>query len=165
MYVIKSYSLSKYLGIPYTEAKEYIDTYFEQYPGVAHWMESIVQQAKEFGFVTTYFGRRRYIPGIYEKNRSLYELAKRIAINTVAQGTAAELMKLGMINVNKALQEKGLDAAILLQIHDELLLSVPQTQLEATQKIVQEVLESVVSWNVPLQVVSRIGDNWDQVSK
>jgi len=165
LYGLTSFGLSKDLEISYKDAEHYIATYLAQYPKVVAWMESVVQFTKEHGYTQTLFGRKRYLPGIYEKNRTLYDLAKRMAINTVAQGTAAEIMKLGMITCVKNLQQAGLQAKILLQIHDELILSVPQDQLETTKAIVQSSLESVVSWEFPLTVQIKTGHSWHDVTK
>lgn len=165
LYGLTPYGLSQDLKIPFTDAKVYIQKYFDQYPGVQQWMEQIVQSTKEHGFVTTHWGRRRSIPGIYEKNKSLYEEARRVAINTVAQGTAAEIMKIGMIRVNKALQKQGVDAKILLQIHDELLLSVAINQQDEVLQVIKAELESVVSWKVPFTVSTKWGRTWAEVSK
>jgi DNA polymerase I len=165
LYGLTPYGLSKDLKIPFKDAKTYIEKYFAQYPEVSAWMDSIIEETKKHGYVTTHWGRRRYIPGIYEENKTLYDLARRIAINTKAQGTAAELMKIGMINLDKALKEHHLDAKILLQIHDELLLSVPKDQKEKTEKVVKETLENIVNWNVPLEVSTRFGRDWQEVTK
>jgi len=165
LYGLTPYGLSKDMNITFSQAKEYIDKYFKQYPGVRAWMEKIVEETKKNGYVTTYWGKRRYIPAIYEKNRSLYEEARRIAINTVAQGTAAEIMKLGMINITKMIAQEKLDAYIVLQIHDELLLSVAQGQADKAQALITDILEHVVDWPVALEVKTRQGVNWAQVSK
>lgn len=165
LYGLTPYGLSKDLNIPFKDAKLYIEKYFQQYPKVSEWMESIVESAKEKGYVTTHWGRRRYIPAIYEKNKTLYEEARRIAINTVAQGTAAEIMKQGMIALDKALKQNKLDACLLLQIHDELIISVHKDASKQAQIIAQKILESVVEWNVPLEVVTCLGADWAAVSK
>jgi len=165
LYGMTPYGLSKDLGIKVSEAKNYIDTYFAQYPKVSQWMESVIEETKKNGYVTTLWGRRRYIPGIYEKNKTLYELAKRVAVNTKAQGTAAEIMKKGMIDLDLAFKKKKLNAQMLLQIHDELLITVPKKQKAETQKVVQKVLEGVVDWKVPLEVSLRFGASWKEVTK
>lgn len=165
LYGLTSFGLSKSLEIPYKDAQKYIATYFEQYPGIVTWMDSIVEFTKENGYTQTLFGRKRYVPGIYEKNKTLYELAKRIAINSAVQGTAAEIMKIGMIKLQKNLDTAQLDAKILLQIHDELILSVPESQLEETIKITKESLESVVAWEIPLTVQTKTGKTWHDVTK
>lgn len=165
LYGLTPYGLSKDLGISFAEAKQYIETYFEQYPKVSTWMESVVAFTHEHGYVTTHWGRRRYIPAINETNKNLYEEARRVAINTVAQGTSAEIMKLGMIQLEQALRAQGYGAQILLQIHDELLLSVPKDELAKTEKLVTQVLENVVGWPIPLEVKTRSGIDWQEASK
>lgn len=165
LYGLTPFGLSKDLGIPFKDAKQYITTYFEQYPGVSAWMEGVVEETKKHGYVQTYWGRRRYIPAIYEHNKPLYEEARRVAINTKAQGTAAEIMKLGMINLDKALRARDFDAHMVLQIHDELLISVDDAQKEEVEKLVKKTLESVVDWGVPLKVTTRFGKDWKEVTK
>jgi len=165
LYGMTPYGLAQDLNIPFKDAKLYIERYFAQYPGVSVWMEQVIVDTKHNGYVTTHWGRRRYIPAIYEKNRSLYEEARRVAINTVAQGTAAEIMKMGMIAVRKAFIDKKLGAQMLLQIHDELLISVPEHEVDATSKVVKDTLNHVVSWNVPLEVNICTGKNWKEVTK
>jgi DNA polymerase I len=165
LYGLTPFGLSKDLDIPFKQAQRYIEKYFEQYPGIQNWMERVIQEAKEYGYVTTEWGRRRYVPGIYESNRVLYDVAKRIAINTKAQGTAAEIMKQGMLQLEQAFIENKLDAKMILQIHDELLISVPELQREETEKLVKNILERVVTWNVPLKVTTRFGYSWQEVTK
>ena len=165
LYGLTPFGLAKDLNIPHKDARQYIEKYFAQYPQVSSWMTQVADETKEHGYVTTYWGRRRYLPGIYEKNRMLFNLARRMAINTKAQGTAAELMKKGMINLAQTLKEHNLHAQIILQIHDELLLSVPTEELELTTSLVTQCLENVVNWNVPLIVTVRSGDNWQTVTK
>lgn len=165
LYGMTPYGLSKDLGISFKDAKHYIEKYFAQYPSVSDWMENVVEFTKEYGYTKTFWERRRYVPNIYERNRALYEEARRIAINTVAQGTAAEIMKIGMINLDKAFEEHAIDAHILLQIHDELLISGPKDQVEKTEQLIKEVLESVVDWHVPLVVTTHIGADWKEVTK
>lgn len=165
LYGLTPYGLAKDLNLPYKQAKLYIDMYFEQYPGVSKWMESIVQGALRDGYVSTLYGRRRYIPGIYERNRVLFEEAQRVAINTPVQGTAADIMKLGMLRLDAAFKEQALDAQILLQIHDELLMSVREDQVDTVSALVRSSLEHVVAWRVPLKVTLRTGKNWAEVTK
>jgi DNA polymerase-1 len=165
LYGLTPYGLSKDLNISFNDARNYIEKYFAQYPQVSTWMKNIIERTKEHGYVTTYWGRRRYVPGIYEKNRNLYDLACRIAINTRAQGTAAELMKRGMINLRKTLQQQHPNAKILLQIHDELLISVPAAESSAIMALTKKVLEGVVSWPIPLEVTVRSGTTWQDVTK
>ncbi|HLC07224.1 MAG TPA: DNA polymerase I [Candidatus Babeliales bacterium] len=165
LYGLTPYGLSKDLNISFKDAKKYIDRYFEQYPQVSAWMASVIEYTKEHGYVETFWGRRRYIPTIHEKNRTLYEEACRIAVNTVAQGTAAEIMKLGMLAVRKALLEHYPTSCIVLQIHDELIISAPIADAIAVEMLVKKVLESVVAWNVPLEVSTCNGLDWKEVTK
>jgi DNA polymerase-1 len=165
LYGLTPYGLSKDLGISFKDAKKYIEKYFAQYPGVSLWMEQIVAFAKEHGYVKTVFGRRRYIAAIHEKNKALYEEACRVAINTVAQGTAADIMKKGMLNLEMALRTHELDAQMVLQIHDELIISVAHAQQQQAERVVRDTLETVVQWPIPLRVTTRIGNDWAQVTK
>lgn len=165
LYGLTPFGLSQDLGIPLSQAKEYIERYFAQYPAVATWMDNIIVLTKERGYVTTHWGRRRYVPGINEKNQNLFAAAKRVAINTVAQGTAAEIVKWGMLAVDKILREKDLKAVVILQIHDELLLEVPENELSETRQAVKTALETVVDWKPGLVVQLRHGKNWQEVTK
>ena len=165
LYGLTPFGLSKDLGISYKQAQQYIARYFSQYPGVDRWMRQLIVESRKDGYVTTLAGRRRYAPGIYEKNKAIYEAAERIIINTRAQGTAAEIMKLGMINLIHALEQEQLGSKILLQIHDELLLMVPHNEIEKTEDLVKSVLQNVVTWNVPLIVTTRLGTTWQEVTK
>ena len=149
LYGLTPFGLSKDLNIPYGEAKLYIDTYFEQYAGVAQWMERVVEKTKELGYVQTLFGRRRYINAIHERNKSLYEAARRTAINTQAQGTAAELMKIAMIKLDKRFKQEKLNAQIVLQIHDELVITASEHEKERVRLCMQETMQQAVDWNVP----------------
>ncbi len=164
LYGLTPYGLSKDLDISLKDAKKYIEAYFQHYPKVSTWMDSVVEFAKKHGYVVTMLGRRRVTPGIKERNKHLFDLARRVAINTVAQGTAAEIMKKGMLVVDALLQHKKYEAAIILQIHDELLITVSEEHSEEVQKIVQKVLESVVDWEIPLTVSCSLGKNWQEVS-
>lgn len=165
LYGMTPYGLAQDLRIPFKDAKHYIEKYFAQYQGVSAWMEQVVIDTKHHGYVATHWGRRRYVPAIHEKNRALYEEARRVAINTVSQGTAAEIMKLGMIQLEQALKKEHLSGKILLQIHDELIISVPKDEVTATESLVKNVLENVVKWNVPLEVNIRTGRNWKDITK
>lgn len=163
LYGLTPYGLSKDLAIPLKDAKKYIEEYFRQYPQVKEWMDGVIEKTKKLGYVETLYGRRRPVPGIHERNKHLFEEACRIAVNTVAQGTAAEIMKMGMINVAVALKKLPYDAAILLQIHDELLLTVPSQHVDAVGALVAKELQDVVSWKIPLLVNVAVGKNWKDV--
>ncbi len=165
LYGLTAYGLARDMAVPYADAKKYIELYFAQYPGVQAWMNEVVEFVKKTGYTKTLYGRRRYLPGIYEKNKNLFELARRMAINTPAQGTAAEVTKIGMINFYKALSDQKLDGKILLQIHDELLVTCPDDQVEKTEKLLKKCLVQAVEWEIPLEVSIRSGKNWKSVSK
>jgi len=165
LYGLTPYGLSRELDIPIKDAKYYIEKYFEQYPAVPIWIEKTIKQVKETGYVETEWGRRRYMPGIYERNKVLYEEARRVVINTRVQGTAAEIMKLGMLRLDNVLKEKSLDAKIVLQIHDELIISVHKEHAKVTNRLVKSILEEVVDWNVPFTVNLREGIDWKEITK
>lgn len=165
LYGLTPYGLSRDMQISYSEAKMYIDRYFERYSEVKLWMDTIVASVQKDGYTQTLFHRRRYVPGIYEKNKTLFDLARRIAINTPAQGTASEITKLGMIAFQKALIQHGLQGKILLQIHDELLVSCPDHEVEKIENLLKSCLESVVNFKIPLIVSTKIGKSWREVTR
>jgi DNA polymerase-1 len=166
LYGLTAHGLSKDLDISYAMAKSYIEKFMNQYPGVSRWMEQVIEEVTKSGYVATAWGRRRYLPGIYERNKTLHDLAKRVAINTKAQGTAADIMKIGMINLERTLRHHNLTSKIVLQIHDELLLQVPEAEIERVTNLTKDILQSVaLNWNVPLEVTTRTGANWQEVTK
>lgn len=162
LYGITPYGLSHDLGVSMAQAHDYITRFFSYYAGVRLWMDNTIAFARQYGYVATYGGRRRYIPGISEKNKNLYEAACRIAINTVGQGTAAEIVKRGMIAVhNKLLEVPG--AALIVQVHDEIIVETPVIYSAQVVELVKNSLERVVDWNVPLTVTVRVGNTWQDV--
>lgn len=165
IYGLTAHGLSKDLEISYKVAQNYIDKFMAQYPGVINWMEKTVIEAKEKGYVETLWGKRRYIPGINEKNRTVYLFSQRAAINTPVQGTAADLVKLSMIQLDKILSQSNYTANMVLQIHDELLIETKENEANHVSAIIQDTLENIVNWNVPLKVTTRIGKNWQEVTK
>lgn len=165
LYGLTPYGLSRDMQISYGEAKKYIDRYFEQYGDVKLWMDEVVELVQKHGYTETLFHRRRYVPGIYEKNKNLFEFARRIAINTPAQGTASEITKMGMIAFQAALKDQALQAKILLQIHDELLVACPDNEIEVVRELLKNCLESVVNFKIPLIVSTKIGKSWRDVTK
>lgn len=165
LYGMTPYGLSQDLGIPLNEAKKYIETYFEQYPEVKVWMERTVEQAKELGYVSTLYGRRRYVRGLYEANKALYQEAVRVTVNTPVQGTAADLMKIGMVKLAASYARENIPAQIVLQIHDELLISVKKGFEAQAEETARNVLSGIVDWDIPLEVTTRIGTDWKEVTK
>lgn len=150
VYGISDYGLSQNLGITRKQAQQYIDTYFEKYPGVKQYMEEIVRDAKDKGYVETLYHRRRYLSDINSRNFNLRSFAERTAINTPIQGSAADILKIAMIEMARRLKEEKLQATMLLQVHDELVFEVPESELEQLNQLVKEVMEHAVSLHVPL---------------
>lgn len=160
IYGMSDYGLSQNLGITRKEAGEFIDRYFAIYPGVKQYMDDIVQQAKHEGYVTTLMNRRRYLPEITSRNFNQRSFAERTAMNTPIQGSAADIIKKAMVDLHAALVEKDLEAEMLLQVHDELILQLPEKELETIQEIVPKVMESTVELKVPLKVDMSHGKSW-----
>ena len=160
VYGISDYGLSQNLGITRKEAKIFIDRYLESYEGVKQYMKDIVQQAKQDGYVTTLLHRRRYLPEITSRNFNLRSFAERTAMNTPIQGTAADIIKLAMVELDKQIKENNLSSRLLLQVHDELILEVPENELEETQQLVVKVMEQALELAVPLKVDVSYGETW-----
>ncbi len=162
VYGMSSFRLAKELSISQKMAKTYIDNYFKRYSGVRNFIDTTVAEATETGKTGTLLGRVRFLPDITSSNRNVRQGAERIAVNTVIQGTAADLMKLAMIKVDKALKERKLNAAMLLTVHDEIVLEVPPDEEETVAALVKEVMEGVWELSVPLKVNVDLGDNWSE---
>lgn len=160
VYGISDYGLSQNLGITRKEAQTFIDTYFEKYPGVKKYMEDIVREAKDRGYVETLYHRRRYLPDINSRNFNIRSFAERTAINTPIQGSAADILKIAMIKIDKKLKEEGMEATMLLQVHDELVFEAPKSEIPKLQKLVEETMADAVSLSVPLKADSSFGDTW-----
>ena len=161
IYGISAFGLSERLSIPRREAKELIDGYFASYPGVARYMTEVVEEAKKRGYVTTLLGRRRLLPDINSANAVVRGYAERNAINAPLQGSAADLIKLAMIRLERAIRERGLGSRMILQVHDELNFNVPLSELPEMTALVREVMESVYpDLRVPLEVSIGHGANW-----
>lgn len=160
VYGISDYGLSQNLGITRKAAQQYIDTYFDKYPGVKEYMESIVRDAKDKGYVETLYHRRRYLSDINSRNYNLRSFAERTAINTPIQGSAADILKIAMVQLDQRLREEKLEATMLLQVHDELVFEVPEAELEALDKLVKEVMEHATALSVPLVADSSWGATW-----
>lgn len=152
IYGISDYGLSQNLNIPRKEAKEYIDNYMASYPSIKEYMDSIVEKAKEDGYVETLFKRRRYVPEINSRNFNVRSFGQRVALNTPIQGTAADIIKIAMIETDKNLKKAGLDAKIVLQIHDEIILEADESCKDEAIKILRESMEAAADLKVPLIV-------------
>ena len=159
VYGISDFGLSEQLKIPRKEAKQYIEQYLSKYQGIKQFMEDIVETAKTEGYVETLFHRRRYIPEIKSNNYMVRQFGSRIAMNTPIQGTAADIMKLAMINVYKELQNKNLKSKIILQVHDELLIEAVEEEKEQVENILKQEMENVIKLKVPLKIDIEEGNN------
>lgn len=160
VYGISDYGLSKNLNISRKQAKEFIDNYFEQYPQIREYMDKAVKFAREKGYAETIMHRRRYLPDIHAKNYNVRSFAERTAINSPIQGSAADIIKIAMINMQKKLNDLHLRTKMVVQVHDELIFDVPKDELETIKKIVPEVMQSAVRLDIPLVADSGYGHNW-----
>jgi len=163
IYGISAFGLSENLDIPRAEAQTIIDDYFAKFPAIKQFIESTLQFANSHGYVTTEFGRKRVIPNL-KGPFHLKQFAERTAVNTRIQGTAADIMKLAMLNVQKALENSKLRSKMIIQVHDELVFDGVAGEEEPLQALVKQYMESVVSWSVPLKVDSEFGKNWQDLS-
>jgi len=161
IYGISAFGLARQLGIGNSEAGEYIDSYFEKYPGIRDYMERTKEMARTQGYVETLFGRKCHIKSINEKNPNIRGLGERAAINAPIQGGAADIIKRAMIHLPDALAAKKLKAVMLLQVHDELIFEVPKKELKETTGVVKKIMEGAAHLDVPLVVDTGSGDNWD----
>ncbi len=160
MYGMGEHSLSEDLDISYGEARAYIESYLQSYPDIRRYLDEIVVKAYEDGYVTTKLGRRRHIPELAESNKMRKKFGERVAMNSPIQGTAADIIKIAMIRVHKRLSESGLDAHMILQVHDELIIESSRADAEAALRLLCEEMEGAVSLSVPLDVEASIGENW-----
>ena len=160
MYGISSFGLAERLRCPRAEAKQIIDDYFASFPSIRGFIDATIAQARERGYVETLFGRRRYIADINAGNATVRALAERNAVNAPIQGTAADIIKLAMIAADRSLREGGYRARMVLQIHDELLLEVPQEEVAPVRELLVRAMENVISLSVPLTVECKDGNTW-----
>ena len=160
MYGISSFGLAQRLGISRTEAKKLIDDYFAAFPAIRSFIDDTIASARENGYVETLFGRRRYLPDISSRNATVRALAERTAVNAPIQGTAADIIKMAMINVDRKMREAGLKSRMVLQIHDELLFDTVHDEIDTLMSIVKEQMEHVTELSVPLTVECNYGKNW-----
>ncbi|HDK26952.1 MAG TPA: DNA polymerase I [Candidatus Atribacteria bacterium] len=164
IYGMSSYGLARNLGIGREEAEKYIHNYFQRYQGVRRYIEREKEDARKRGYVVTLLNRRRYLDGINSPDRSIREFNERIAINTPIQGSAADLIKLAMIKINRLLKNKGLKTKLLLQIHDELIFEVYKTEVEEVKYFVKDIMEHSFEFSVPLKVNLKTGNSWAELN-
>ena len=162
MYGMSAFGLAKQLGISRGEAQEYVDLYFDRYPGVKQYMDDIRARASEKGYVETVFGRRLYLPEINARNAQRRQYAERSAINAPMQGTAADIIKRAMIRVYAWLEEKKPAARMIMQVHDELVFEVAEAEVDAVTDDVIELMNGAAELSVPLKVEVGTGSNWDE---
>ena len=160
VYGISDFGLAEQLGISRKKAKQYIDEYLTEYEGIKEFMENIIEKAKEKGYVETLFHRRRYVPELSSKNYMVRQFGNRVAMNTPIQGTAADIMKIAMINVNKELKKRGLEAKIILQVHDEMMIEAPENEKEEVKDIMKREMESAIQLKIPLVAEISEAKNW-----
>ncbi|MEO2065118.1 MAG: DNA polymerase, partial [Desulfurobacteriaceae bacterium] len=159
IYGMSPHGLSERLGIPLREAEEFIEKYFRNFPKVKEFIDSTLEEAYRKGFVTTLFGRKRPLPELKDRNYHVRSFGERAAVNAVIQGTAADVMKLAMIKLDRELQST--DSFMVLQVHDEIVVETPQEKEEETKRLVREVMEGVVKLSVPLSVSVESGNRWE----
>ncbi len=162
IYGMSAFGLAKQIGVDRKQSQDYIDRYFARYPGVLRYMENTRVQAADKGYVETLFGRRLYLPEIHSKNQAMRKGAERTAINAPMQGTAADIIKRAMIEVDAWLQDSGLDARVVMQVHDELVLEVREDLIDQVSTGLQQRMSAAASLDVPLLVETGVGNNWDE---
>ncbi len=160
LYGMGDFSLADDLKISRAKAKSYIQSYLDSYPGIEKYLTEVVEKAKNDGYVTTMFGRRRYIPELSANNKNIRNFGERVARNSPIQGSSADIIKIAMINVERRLKESGTGARLLLQVHDELLVETPKSKADEVLHILKEEMENAVRLSVPLAVEANIGKNW-----
>jgi DNA polymerase-1 len=162
-YGMSPFGLSRELGIGAREAKQYIDQYFSRYPGVGEYIERVKEQARKDGYVRTILGRRRYIRDINSRNKVLRESAERMAINAPIQGSAADIIKIAMIRIDREFRGGKMGARLVLQVHDELIAEAPEEEASETEAIVRDAMVEAASLSVPLTVSMSRGKNWGEI--
>ncbi len=160
VYGISAYSLSEDLGVSVAEARDYMDAYFAKYDGVRRYMDAVVTQAKERGYVETLYRRRRALPEIKSSNFNMRSFGERVALNMPIQGTAADIMKLAMVHVFRRLRAENMEAKLIMQVHDELIVECPESEAEQVKRLVAEEMERVADLSVPLVAEAHSGRNW-----
>ena len=160
IYGISDYGLSQSLNISRAEAKQFIQKYFERYEDVKEYMEKCVEQAKQDGFVMTMFGRKRFVPELHSRNKTIQKFGERVAMNTPLQGTESDIIKIAMIQIDEKLNKLNLKSKMILQIHDELIFECPKEEIDIVSNILKEIMENIVKLNVPLTINIDVGKSW-----
>ena len=160
VYGISAFSLSKDIGITVKEASQFINNYLDTFTGVKEYMNTIVQFAKDNGYVATLYNRKRILPEINNSNRNIQEMGKRMAMNTPIQGTSADIIKIAMVKVSNRLKAENMQAKLILQVHDELIVEAPLEEAEKAAAILAEEMQNAAQLSVPLKVDVNKGENW-----
>ena len=160
IYGMSAFRLSNELEIPRVRANAFIEGYFATYPKVTEFIEETIKKAHKDSFVDTLYGHRRYLPELDSDNGNIRNGAERMAVNTPIQGTAADLIKIAMIDVDQAIEKSDLDISMLLQVHDELIFEVPKSQAESAKELIKKYMENAVVLDIPLVVDIGTGNNW-----
>ena len=160
IYGISAFGLAQNIGISRTEAQEIITAYFNEFPGVKRYMDAQVNKAREYTYVETILGRRRYLRDIHSKNMTVRGHAERNAINAPIQGSAADMIKVAMINISNWMKAEKLKSKMIMQVHDELVFDVPKDELDLMKAKVPELMSSAIKLEVPLDVEVGVGENW-----
>ena len=163
VYGISDYGLSRDLNIPRKQAKAYIENYLESYPQIHQYMEDIITNAKEKGYVETLFHRRRYVPELNSKNFSIRSFGERIALNTPIQGSAADIIKVAMVKIYNRMKNENLKSKLILQIHDELIIEALDEEVDIIKKLLVEEMEDAVVLDVDLVADMEVGESWYEV--
>jgi DNA polymerase-1 len=159
-YAVEAYGLSTRVGISRSEAKQVIADYFETYKGIREYMDRTPAEAREKGYITSLFGRRRYFPSISDRNFAVRSRAEREAINMPIQGTASDIVKIAMIRIAHALKREKLETKMIMQVHDELLFEGPASEVDAAKVLIKREMEAAATLDVPLVVEIGVGDDW-----
>lgn len=160
VYGISDFGLAEQIGVTRKEAKQYIEQYLEKYSGIKKFMENVVEETKQTGYVETLFKRRRYVPELSSNNYMIRQFGSRVSMNTPIQGTAADIIKIAMIHVYQSLKENNLKSKLVLQVHDELLIETYEEETEKVKTILKNCMENVIKLKVPLNVEIEEGISW-----
>jgi len=163
IYGMSDYGLEQATELSREEAAQFISAYFEKYPGVTKYLESTKQQARENGYVQTILGRRRSIPEINSPNWQVKSAAERMAINMPVQGTSADMIKVAMVNVYREMKKRALKSKMLLQVHDELVFEVPESELAEMTELASRIMSTAIELSVPVRVETKVGRNWGEM--
>jgi DNA polymerase I len=165
IYGMSAFGLAKDLNVPMAQAQDFIDKYFLRYPKVRIFLDGEIQKARDLGYVTTLFGRRRYLPDIHNRNMGLRQFAERQAINAPMQGTAADIIKIAMVKISRQMAKQKLSSSMIMTVHDELVFDVPQEEVKTMVNLVRQEMEGAMDLSVPMKVSVKVGPNWLEMEK